>query len=152
MYTGVSIDIIQTNLNKSLLLILIIFNFVISGLDCVDHELCYPKECNLVVRASYLSYMPLPTSVTSLQTINSKMLATSSPLLCGLYVPKISEIQYEVINIKANSDMRKEFYDIVEKMAESRIFKGFLVFVTDKYFLNTLDEFHIEFLNHFKKM
>lgn len=119
-----------------------------SVLDCVDHELCYPKECNLIIRASYLIYMPLATSLTAVHTVNSDMVAAGLPSLCGIYIPSIPEVKYDILNIKANSDLKMDFIDVVDKMSETRIFKGFLVFVTDKYLLNTIDD--IVFLNHFK--
>ncbi|CAG9088261.1 unnamed protein product [Plutella xylostella] len=119
-------------------------------LDFLDQELCFPKDCDLIVRASYLCYMPLASSPSSAYTINRDMMTTTLPFICGIYIPKIPNVQYEVVNIKTNSDMKMDFFDVVDRISSTRTFKGILVFVTDKYMLNSIDD--ITFLNHFKKV
>ncbi|XP_041987454.1 uncharacterized protein LOC121739172 [Aricia agestis] len=118
-----------------------------SFLDVIYKYTSAPKDCMITIKSDYLSYMPLPQSVTSRHTITH---LKSAPFIGGLYIPSIPDVEFHRINIKSYNNMKEDFFDVVERLSTTRIFKGIVVFVTDKYLLHTVED--IILLNHFKKV
>ncbi|CAG9793936.1 unnamed protein product [Diatraea saccharalis] len=122
-----------------------------SLMDYVHHKITAPKECMLTVRAHYLSYRPLTQSTTYDHTIRLRMLKRTFPFLCGIYIPLIPDVKFHVINITTNTDLQRDFYDVLSSLAQSRIFKGVLVYVTEKFILQSFIE-ESSYLNYFKEV
>ncbi|XP_045766911.1 uncharacterized protein LOC123868421 [Maniola jurtina] len=118
-----------------------------SLLDALQIYTSGPKKCMNTIRTDYLSYMPLPTSVTYEHTfLHMKF----DPYMVGVFIPVIPDVKFHTINIKCIDNMQQEFYDVVREIANDRIFKGIFVYVTDKYLLHSVED--IVFLNHFKEV
>lgn len=120
-----------------------------SVIDYVHRETTAPKDCMLTVRASYLSYMPLPQSITYKHTLTQRMFRRSYPFIGGIYIPTIPDVQFHVINIQTNTDMQKEYFEVIKNIAQNRIFKGVLIYVTEKFLLHSESE-KCSYLNYFK--
>ncbi|CAH2091038.1 unnamed protein product [Euphydryas editha] len=114
-------------------------------IDVVHKFGCAPKDCMNIIRSDYITYMPLPQSVTFKHTITH---LKSHPFIGGLYIPVIPDVKYHTINLKSNGNMQDDFYNIVDEIAKDRTFKGVLVYVTDKYLLRSVED--IVFLNYLK--
>lgn len=118
-------------------------------IDYVQRDVSAPKDCMLTVRASYLSYMPLPQSITYKHMITNRMFRRSYPFIGGIYIPTIPDVKFNVINIKTNTDMSKEYFEVVTNLAQDRIIKGVLIYVTEKFLLHSEIE-ECFYLNYFK--
>ncbi|XP_047993646.1 uncharacterized protein LOC125232076 [Leguminivora glycinivorella] len=119
-------------------------------LDLVQRYVSAPKDCMLTVRAQYLSYMPLPQSITYEHAITRHMFIRSNPFIGGVYIPKLPDVEYHVINIKSKGDIKSDFYREIARISETRIFKGVIVYVTEKYLLHSVQD--IVFLNYIKEV
>lgn len=131
------------------------FNFFkISVLDVVHQRVCAPKDCMLTVVTSFLTFMPLPTSVTYSNFLCHYHNQGISPFVGGVYIPAIPNVQFHVLNIKQKNrntmNFQADFYDVVEKLAETRIFKGVLVYATEYYILQSFEG--VMLLNYFKQL
>ncbi|XP_059053809.1 uncharacterized protein LOC131848069 isoform X2 [Achroia grisella] len=105
----------------------------------------------LIVRASHLSYLPLLKSPTFGKSITYDLMFRGLyPTISGLYIPTIPDVKYQVINIKSNSDLEKAFYYEVREESKDNIFKGVIVYVTEKYLLHSVEDFH--YLNYFREV
>lgn len=104
----------------------------------------------LSVRAHYLSYMPLPPSITYEHTITRHMFILSNPFIGGVYIPQIPDVEFHVINIKSKVDMQRDFYREIDRLSQTRVFKGVIVYVTEKYLLHSVQD--IVFLNYLKEV
>lgn len=114
-------------------------------IDVVHKFSSAPNDCMNIVRSDYITYMPLPQSVTYKHTITH---LKSHPFIGGLYIPVIPDVKYHTINIKSNGNMQDDFYSKVDEIATDRTFKGVLVYVTDKFLLRSVED--IVFLNYLK--
>lgn len=96
--------------------------------------------------------MPLPSSVTYSNVLRHYHKQGSKPFIGGIYIPDIPNVQFHVLNIKQKNrntmDFQDDFYDVLEKLAETRIFKGVLVYATQYYILQSFEG--ITLLNYFK--
>lgn len=120
-------------------------------IDVVHVNVSAPKTCMLTVRASYLSYMPLPHSITYEHIITNHMFVRATPFIGGVYIPVIPDVQFDVINIKSLEELQMIFYDKVDELAQTQIFKGILVYLTDTYILHSSGD-ALSFLNYFKEL
>ncbi|KAM3966169.1 uncharacterized protein ACR2FA_012470 [Aphomia sociella] len=119
-------------------------------LDLVQQKVCGTKNSMLTVRSGDLSYLPLLQSPTYKNAITNQMFGRSRPFIGGVYIPVIPDVKFHVINIKSNSDMQTDFYNEVNELSKDHIFKGVLVYVTEKYLLHSVEDFN--YLNHFKEV
>ena len=99
--------------------------------------------------------MPLITSATSSLTLTHyHMSPTMNPFLGGISIPVIPDVEFHVLNVKQRHrntmNLQADFYDKLDKIAETRIFKGVLVYVTENYILHTVDD--IVMLNYFREL
>lgn len=124
------------------------FLSIFSVLDAVQKIMSAPKDCMNTVRSDFMSYMSLPNSPTYELAITNLRIRYHYYMV-GLFIPVIPDVKFHTINIKS-SDMHTEFYDVVQNIARDRIFKGILVYVTDKYLLHSVED--IIFLNHIKEL
>ncbi|RVE44256.1 hypothetical protein evm_011099 [Chilo suppressalis] len=120
-------------------------------MDYLQNKVAAPKECIFTVRACYLSYRPLEQSKTSDHAIKQRMLRRTFPIICGVYIPMIPDVKFHIINIKTNTDMQNDFYDVVSNLAQGCIFKGVLVYVTEKFIVQSFIE-ECAYLNYFKEV
>ncbi|XP_026762589.2 uncharacterized protein LOC113521295 [Galleria mellonella] len=120
-----------------------------SLLDFVQQKVCGPKNCMFTVRADYLCYFPLNHSPTYKHTYTFDMFRRPRSIIGGISIPAIPDVKFNIINIKSNSDMEKDFYYEVRELSRERIFKGVLVYVTEKYLLHSVEDFF--YLNYFKE-
>lgn len=108
----------------------------------------------LTVVTSFLTFMPLPSSVTHSNALRHYHKQSSSPFIGGVYIPAIPDVQFHVLNIKQKNrntmNFQADFYDVVEKLAETRIFKGVLVYATEYYILQSFEG--VMLLNYFKQL
>lgn len=116
----------------------------------IQQEVAAPKNCMLTAKACYLSYMPLYHSVTYENAIRHKMFLSSDPFIGGVYIPVIPNVEFTVVNIKSVNMIKEDFYNVVDKLAETRYIKGALVFANDNYLLHSVED--IIFLNYFKNV
>lgn len=79
------------------------------------------------------------------------MFRRSYPFIGGIYIPTIPDVKFHVINIKTNTDMQKEFFEVVANLAQDRIFKGILIYVTEKFLLHSQIE-ECFYFNYFKEV
>ncbi|CAG4947260.1 unnamed protein product [Parnassius apollo] len=108
-----------------------------------------PKNCMLTVKATYLVYRPRPHSNTYGHSIAHYTIYTwTNPLIAGIFIPKIPDVSFQVLNIRSQNSLQQEFYDVVDKLSKEHIIKGVLVFFTEKYLLDSVED--IVFLNYFK--
>ncbi|XP_075978848.1 uncharacterized protein LOC142978334 [Anticarsia gemmatalis] len=119
-------------------------------IDMIQQQVTSPKNCMLTMQACYLSYMPLPHSETWENAIRHKMFLETHPFIGGIYIPAIPNVEFTIINIKSVSKIQEDFYNVVNKLAETHYIKGVLVYVNDSFLLHSVEE--IIFLNHFKKV
>ncbi|XP_030019978.1 uncharacterized protein LOC115440004 [Manduca sexta] len=117
-------------------------------LDVVQHNVCMPKVCMLTVKATYLTFMPLSPSITYEHVFTQQMIVQNNPFISGIYIPTIPDVEFNVINIKSVANMQNDFFDVVHKIAQDRIFKGVVVYVTESFLLESVED--IVFLNYFK--
>lgn len=121
-------------------------------LDVVHHRLCAPKDCMLTVVTSFLTYMPLPSSATHSKLLRHYHHQVNTPFIGGVYIPAMPNVEFNVINIKQKDredlNFQDEFYEVLENMSRTRIFKGILVFATRYYILQSFEG--ITLLNFFK--
>ncbi|CAK1545018.1 unnamed protein product [Leptosia nina] len=115
------------------------------GFDVLHKYICAPKECMMGVKATYVSYLPLPDSKTKENSVTS---LNSASFVGGVYIPVIPNVKYHMINLKDHALMKQEFYGAVDKIVTDQVIKGVLVFVTDKHLLHSVED--IVFLNHIK--
>ncbi|XP_023934179.2 uncharacterized protein LOC112043131 [Bicyclus anynana] len=116
-------------------------------LDAIQKYTCAPKECVNIIRSDYISYMPVPTSVTYKLIIDH---LSTKPYLVGLSIPVIPDVKFHTINIRSKTNIQQDFYEVVQNISEDRIFKGIFVYVTDRYLLHSGQD--IFFLNRFKEV
>ncbi|XP_068618368.1 uncharacterized protein [Battus philenor] len=123
-----------------------------SLLDLVNRQFNAPKNCMLTVRANYLVYRPLPRSITYRHSINQYKFTWNSLFLSGLFIPNIPNVGFKLLNISSQSQecLQQQFYSVVDKVSKDHIIKGVLVYVTEKYLLNSVED--IVFLNYFKEV
>ncbi|XP_072947586.1 uncharacterized protein [Epargyreus clarus] len=114
-------------------------------LDLVNHKANTPKNRMLVIKSSYISYVPLPHSITYQHTV---MHLKSKPFLGGLFIPMIPGVEFHTIHVGTTT--KEGFNGVVQKISETRIFKGILVYITEKFLLETVED--IVFLNYFKEL
>lgn len=119
-------------------------------MDVVDNSINSPKECMLTVKTDYVSYMPTSKSPTFPYMVKRDRHTGIQPFVGGIVIPKIPDVGYHILNIKALDNVCDEFFNPVNKIMETEYIKGILVFVTDKYFLHSIED--VSFLNHFKEM
>ncbi|KAJ0178214.1 hypothetical protein K1T71_006037 [Dendrolimus kikuchii] len=120
-------------------------------IDVVNVNVSAPKTCMLTVRASYLSYMPLPQSITYEHMVTNQMFVRATPFIGGVYIPAIPDVQFHVINIKTLEELQTSFYDRMDKLAQTQYVKGALVYVTDTYILHASGD-SLSFLNYFREL
>lgn len=122
--------------------------------DVVNQIVCAPKDCMLTIITSFLTFMPLPTSATYSKIQRHYHMPRISPFVGGVYIPAIPGVQFHVLNIKQKNrntiNFQTDFYDVVDKLAETQIFKGVLVFITEYYILQSVQGFML--LNYFKEL
>lgn len=114
--------------------------------DLVHHHLVSPKTCGLTIKACYLSYMPLPQSITYRHVVNRQRFGRSAAIIAGIYIPVIPGVEFRVVNIKSIPDIKTSFYDVIDEMTQTRIVKGALVFVNESFLLHSVED--IVFLNY----
>lgn len=122
----------------------------VTVIDLINHHMNTPKNCMLSVKAYYLVYRPLPFSSTYGHSIVQYKYTFTRPFFAGVFIPKIPDVGFQVLNIKSTECLQQEFYDIVKKTSEDHIIKGVLVYVTEKYLWNSVE--NIVFLNYFKEV
>ena len=106
-----------------------------------------PKDCLNIMKCEYLSYMPLPHSITYKHYITH---LKPLPFMGGLYIPAIPDVKYHTLNLRTYASMKRNYCDYVNKLTKDRVVKGVLVFVTDKYLLHPVED--IIFINYLKDM
>ncbi|XP_023934783.2 uncharacterized protein LOC112043545 [Bicyclus anynana] len=116
-------------------------------LDSIHKYTSAPKQCANVIQSEYFSYLPVPTSVT--YKLSKTMMERSRPHLLGLFIPVIPDVKLHTIIINKEWNMRK-FYKVVKHISRNRIFKGILVYVSDKNFLRSVGLG--PFLNYFQEL
>lgn len=126
----------------------ILNNNTFSVVDVVQQQVVVPKKCMITVKSCYLSYMPLPQSITYQHTINRQGFGRSSAFMGGVYIPAIPDVEFQVINIKSIGDMKRTFFKVVDNISETRFVKGVLVFVNESFLLHSVED--IVFINYFK--
>lgn len=114
-------------------------------LDMVHKFSSAPKDCLNIMKCEYLSYMPLPHSITYKHYITH---LKPLPFMGGLYIPAVPDVKYHTLNLRTYASMKRSYYDYVNKLTKDRIVKGVLVFVTDKYLLHPVED--IIFVNYLK--
>lgn len=119
--------------------------------DYVQNKVSAPKDCMLTVRACYLSYRPLAQSCTYEYTVTNHALRRMFPFIGGVFIPVIPDVKFHVIHVKPSTDIQLEFYDVLTNLAKDRIFKGVLVYVTEKFILQSFIE-ECTYLNYFKEI
>lgn len=72
-----------------------------------------------------------------------------SPFVGGLYIPTIPDVEFHVINIQNNTDMQKEYFEVIGNLAQDHVIKGVLIYVTEKFLLHS-DIEECSYLNYFK--
>ncbi|XP_013146917.1 PREDICTED: uncharacterized protein LOC106109836 [Papilio polytes] len=117
-------------------------------IDLINRQVNAPKNCMLTSTANYLVYRPLPFTNTYVHSITHYTDTWNNPFIAGIYIPKIPNVGLKTINIKSQDGLKTEFYDVVEKLSQYNIIKGVVVFVTDKYLLNSIDD--IVFMHYLK--
>ncbi|VVD03194.1 unnamed protein product, partial [Leptidea sinapis] len=116
-------------------------------LDVVHQSTCQPKDCMLGIKSSYISYMPLPKSITKDFTLTH---LEENPVTAGLYIPVIPNIKSHIIKLKCNTTLQHDFCSAIDTILTDQVIKGLVVFVTDKHLLNTVED--IVFLNYVKEV
>lgn len=120
-----------------------------SVVDVVNNLVVVPKTCLVAVKAPFISYMPLPPSITSRQTINQRF-GKKAPFIGGIYIPVIPNVEFHVINVKCVSDIQENFIKTVDSLSETRYVKGAMVFVNASFILQSTDD--IKFLNYLRAL
>ncbi|CAK1586080.1 unnamed protein product [Parnassius mnemosyne] len=117
-------------------------------MDLINFHVNAPKNCMMTVKANYLVYRPLAHSNTYGHSITHYKYTWTNPFIAGIFIPKIPDVSFQVLNIRSQNSLQQEFYDVVDKLSKDHIIKGVLVYVTEKYLLNSVED--IVFLNYFK--
>lgn len=117
--------------------------------DLVQHHLVSPKTCGLIIKACYLSYMPLPQSFTYRHLVNRQRFGRSAAIIAGIYIPMIPGVEFRIVDIKSVPEIKTCFYDVVDEMTQTRIIKGALIFVNESFLLHSVED--IVFLNYLSK-
>ncbi|CAB3238029.1 unnamed protein product [Arctia plantaginis] len=119
-------------------------------IDVIQREVAAPKNCMVTVKGCFVSYLPLPQTSTYKNTIRHAMLLDPDPFLSGISIPAIPNVKFTVINMASVNLIKENFFDVVDKLAETHYIKGALVFANDSYLLHSVED--IIFLNHFKNV
>lgn len=119
-------------------------------IDVIHRDVAAPKNCMLTVKGCFLTYFPLPHSKTYQNAIRHKMFLDSDPFIGGISIPAIPNVKFSIINIKSVNTLQEDFFEQVDKLAETHHIKGALVFANDSYLLHSVED--IIFLNHFKNV
>lgn len=69
------------------------------------------------------------------------------PFISGMVLPKLPDINYQVLNIKLEYSFNRDFCEPVNKILETDELIGILIFVTDKYLLHSVED--VALLNYF---
>ncbi|KAL4712008.1 hypothetical protein ACJJTC_003675 [Scirpophaga incertulas] len=122
-------------------------------IDYLQHQVAVPKNCMLSVRATYLSYSPLPHTPTYEYNISTRTLRAPLPFMAGLFIPVIPDVKFHTININFSNDidLRKNFYDVVANLGRDNIFKGVLIYLSEKFILQQFFN-QSSFLNFFREV
>lgn len=122
-------------------------------IDVIQREAAAPKNCTLTVTSNYLTYMPVP-QVSTFPYTRRRHHMRPVPFIGGISIPVLPNVEFHVINIKQKNrntfDIQKDFYDVIDKLVPTRVFKGVLVYVTEKYILQSVED--IIFLNYLKEV
>ncbi|XP_049873950.1 uncharacterized protein LOC126372303 [Pectinophora gossypiella] len=123
-------------------------------IDVISEHVSVPKNCMLSVVSSSLTCMPVANTETDGFPVSPSIHGDCFPFYAGIYIPVLPGVQYHVLNIKQREhntmDLQTDFYDVIDKLCEDQIFKGVLVFVTEKYILQSVED--IMLLNYLKEV